>query len=131
MFATAMYSSRSLVGFLLFWALNTLGLWVADYLFDGIQFDTAGALWVSGLLLGVVNAVIRPVLVVLTLPLTIFTLGFFLLIINALMVLLVAWLVPGFHVMGFWTGFFVALFMSVFSSFTNIVFHRNTFSVPS
>jgi putative membrane protein len=71
------------------------------------------------------------VLVVLTLPLTLVTLGFFLLIINALMVLLVAWLVPGFHVLGFWIGFWVALFMSVFSSFTNIVFHRNTFSVPS
>jgi putative membrane protein len=114
------------MGFLLLWALNTLGLWVADALFDGIQFDSAGALWMSGLLLGLVNAVVRPVLILFTLPLTIVTLGLFLLVINASMVLLVAWLVPGFTVAGFWTGFFLALFLSLFGWVTNIVVGRDT-----
>jgi len=121
---TGRYSSRPLLDFLFFWAMNTLALWVADFVFADIWFDSVGALWVSGLILGLVNAVIRPVLVVLTLPLTIVTLGLFLLILNTLMVLLVAWLVPGFHVTGFWTGFWVALFMSLFSSLVNLMFFR-------
>jgi putative membrane protein len=107
-----------LAAFLLRWALTTLPLWVASYLFP-VSFETTGALLVSGLLLGLVNAFVRPVLVFLTFPLSIVTLGFFILVINALMLLLVAWLVPGFHVGGFWTGFFVALFVSIFSFLVN------------
>jgi putative membrane protein len=103
---------------LLRWALATLPLWVASYLFP-ISFETTGALLVSGLLLGLANAFIRPIVVFLTFPLTIVTLGFFILVINALMLLLVAWLVPGFHVGGFWTGFLVALFVSIFSFLVN------------
>lgn len=106
---------------LLRWAIITLALWVASYLFSGISFASAGTLLVSGLLLGFANSIIRPVLVILTLPLSVFTLGFFLLIINASMLLLVAWLVPGFTVDGFWTGFFVALFISVFGFFSNLL----------
>jgi putative membrane protein len=130
MFATTMSPTpRPMMGFLLLWALNTLGLWVADYVFDGIHFDSTGALWVSGLLLGLVNAVVRPALILFTLPLTIVTLGLFLLVINALMVLLVAWLVPGFMVAGFWTGFFLAVFLSLFGWATNIVLGRHTVAV--
>lgn len=113
--------SNPLVSVLLRWAINTLALWVASYLFSGISFKDAGALWVSGLLLGFANAIIKPVLVILTLPLSVVTLGFFILIINTLMLLLVAWLVPGFVITGFWTGFFIALFISVFSFFTNLL----------
>lgn len=130
MFATAtIQTSRPMIGFLVLWALNTLGLWVADYVFEGIQFNGAGALWVSGLLLGLVNAVVRPVLILLTLPLTILSLGLFLLVINALMVLLVAWLVSGFTVAGFWTGFFLAVFLSVFGWVTNLLLGRYTVAV--
>lgn len=114
---------------LILWALNTLGLWAADYVFDGIRFDSVGALWVSGLLLGLVNAVVRPVLILFTLPLTVFTLGLFLLVINALMVLLVSTLVSGFYVAGFATGFWVALFLSMFGWVTNLLLGRYTVSV--
>ena len=106
--------------FALRWTINTLALWAASYLFTGISFTSAGALWASGLLLGFVNAIIRPVLLILTLPLSVVTLGFFVLVINTSMLLLVAWLVPGFSVEGFWTGFFVAIFISVFGFFTNL-----------
>lgn len=123
------HPSSPILRFLILWALNTLGLWVADYVFDGMRFDSTGALWVSGLLLGLVNAVIRPVLILFTLPLTVFTLGFFLLVINALMVLLVATLVSGFYVADFWTGFLVALFLSVFGWVTNLLLGRYTVSV--
>jgi putative membrane protein len=64
----------------------------------------------SGLLLGVVNAIVRPILIVLTLPITILSLGFFLLVVNAAMVALVAWMLPGFHIYGgFWSAFTTAL----------------------
>ena len=105
--------------FLVFWAVNTLALWVADELFLGISFTTARSLLVAGLVLGVVNTVVRPLLLVLTLPLSIVTLGVFVLFVNALMFLLVAWLVPGFFVDGFWSGFWVAIFVSVFSFIVN------------
>lgn len=108
-----------LSAFLLRWALATLPLWVASQLFSGISFDTVPALLISGLLLGLANAFIRPILVVLTLPLSVVTMGFFVLVINALMLLLVAWLVPGFHIAGFWTGFLIALFVSIFSFVIN------------
>lgn len=107
--------THPVVRFLLFWGVNTLSLWVADGLFDGMSLQTAQSLFIAGLLLGIVNTFVKPLLVILTLPLSVVTLGLFLLVINALMLLLVAWLVTGFYVAGFWTGFFVALFVSVFS----------------
>lgn len=111
--------NHPVVRFLVFWGVNTLSLWVADDLFDGIVFETAQSLFVAGLILGLVNTVVKPALIVLTLPLSVVTLGFFVLVINALMLLLVAWLVPGFVVSGFWSGFFVALFVSAFSFILN------------
>ena len=114
-----------LVRFLVFWGLNTLSLWVADELFDGISFATPQSLFIAGLILGIVNTFLKPLLVVLTLPLSIVTLGLFVLVINALMLLLVAWLVPGFIVAGFWSGFSVAIFVSVFSFVLNAMIGFN------
>ena len=105
--------------FLVFWGVNTLSLWVADKLFDGISFATPQSLFIAGLILGIVNTFLKPMLVILTLPLSLMTLGLFVLVINALMLLLVAWLVPGFIVTGFWSGFLVAVFVSVFSFIVN------------
>ena len=92
----------------------TLSLWVASHVFRGISFADRQSLFVSALLLGLVNAVVRPVFILFTLPLTLLTFGFFLLVINALMILLVAWLVKGFKVSGFWTAFFASIFISLF-----------------
>lgn len=107
------------VSFLLFWGANTLSLWVADAVFRGIAFDDARALFVSGLLLGLANAFIKPFLLILTLPLTVLTFGLFILVVNALMLLLVAWAVPGFEVAGFWSGALIALFVSILSFLIN------------
>ncbi len=101
--------------FLLHWAITSLSLWVASYVFSGLKFASPGALIVSALLLGFANAIVRPILIFLTLPLTLVTLGFFLLVINALMILLVSALVSGFTVSGFWTAFFAAIFIAVLS----------------
>ncbi|HYU08875.1 MAG TPA: phage holin family protein [Gemmatimonadales bacterium] len=87
-------------GFLVRLLITALGLWVADQLLPGIVITGTGALIVSALVLGAVNALIRPILFFLTLPLTILTLGLFVLIVNGISLALVAWLVPGFHVAG-------------------------------
>lgn len=109
----------NLTGFLIQWGITALSLWVASLVFNGIRFADKSSLIVSALLLGFVNAVLWPILVVLTLPLTFLTLGFFLLVINALMLLLVSNLVRGFKISGFWTAFFASLFISIFSLFLN------------
>ncbi len=101
--------------FLIHWAITALSLWVASHIFKGIHFDSKGALAVSALLLGFANAIVKPLLIVLTLPLTLLTFGLFLLVINALVILLVAALVRGFRVSGFWTALFASLFVSVLS----------------
>ena len=105
----------NLTGFFIQWGITALSLWVASHVFSGIRFSNTSSLIVSALLLGFANAVLRPLLIILTLPLTLLTLGFFLLVINALMLLLVAKVVSGFKISGFWTAFFASLFISLLS----------------
>lgn len=99
--------------FLLRAAIGAFGLWLAARFVPGIGFDGTGALLLAAVLLGLVNAVVRPVLVFLTLPVTILTLGLFLLVVNAATFGLVALLVPGFHVGGFPSALLGALVVSV------------------
>src|SRR6185436_9360363 len=105
--------------FLIRWVLNIIPLWLATYLFNDFKFAGFGSLIVAALLFGLVNAVIRPVIVLLTLPLTILTLGLFILVVNALMLMFVAWVVPGFTLGGFWTAFLAAIFIAIVSFITN------------
>lgn len=104
-----------LILFLLHWAITALSLWVASRVFRGISFADTSSLVISALLLGFANAIVKPLLIVLTLPLTLLTFGLFLLVINALMILLVSALVRGFRVSGFWTAFFASIFIAVLS----------------
>jgi len=104
-----------MVGFLLRAAISALGLWVANELLMGLTIDSTSKLIVAALVLGVVNAFVRPLAFILTLPITVLTLGLFLLVLNAGMVSLVAWLVPGFQVSGFWTAVGAALIVSLVS----------------
>lgn len=90
-----------MTGFVLRAVITAIGLWIATRWVTGVRIDSAGTLLLAALLLGVVNAIVRPILFVLTLPLTILTLGLFLLVLNAAMVALVAWILPGFHLSGF------------------------------
>lgn len=106
-----------LPSFFITWAITALSLWVASYLFKGIQFEGAGSIIIAALLLGFANAIVRPLLIILTLPLTLLTFGLFLLVINALMILLVSALVRGFKVSGFWTALFASIFISILSFF--------------
>jgi putative membrane protein len=100
-----------MVGFLLRAAIAALGLWVASQLLDGLHFATPSKLLLAAVLLGIV----RPLAFILTLPITIVTLGLFLLVLNAGMVALVAWVVPGFTIAGFWTAVGTSIIVSIVS----------------
>lgn len=104
-----------MVGFLLRAAISALGLWVASELLSGMQFSTTGKLLLAAVLLGVVNAFVRPIAFILTLPLTVVTLGLFLFVLNAGMIAFVAWMVPGFTVAGFWTAVGAAVIVGLVS----------------
>ncbi len=102
-------------GFLLRAAIVALGLWLATRIFSGMQFDSPGVLIAAALLLGLVNAVIRPIAVILTFPLTLLTLGLFLLVVNAGMLGLVALMLDGFSIAGFWTAIGASIIVSITS----------------
>ena len=101
--------------FLIRAVIAALGLWVADWLIAGVRVDDLVTLAIAALLLGVVNAIIRPVVTVLTLPITLVTLGLFLLVVNAAMLGLVAWLLPGFTIDGLGAGVLAAIVTGVIS----------------
>ena len=105
-----------MTGFLVRALITAIGLWIATLCVSGIRIDNATTLIFAGALLGVVNAVVRPIAIVLTLPLTILTLGLFLLLVNTAMVALVAAILPGFHIPGgFWSAFATALIVGITS----------------
>jgi putative membrane protein len=104
-----------MLGFLIRACIVALGLWLATVWVSGVSIDTPATLILAGVLLGIVNSIIRPIAIVLTLPMTIVTLGLFLLVINAGMVALVAWILPGMHVAGFWSAFWTAVLVSLVS----------------
>ena len=100
---------------LLTWLINAAALMALPYLMHSVVVDNFTTALVAALVLGLVNTVIRPVLVVLTLPVTFLSLGLFILVINALLFLLVSRVVVGFHVAGFWSAFLAAILYSVIS----------------
>jgi putative membrane protein len=102
-----------MVGVLLRGIFAAIGLWIATFFVAGLHFDKPTTVIIAGLVLGLVNALLRPILVILTLPVTIVTLGLFLLVINAAMVGLVARLLTGMHVASFWSALGTALIVSV------------------
>ncbi len=104
-----------MTGFLLRAAFVALGLWLATEIFSGLTFDAPNTLIAAALLLGIVNAVIRPLFLILTLPITVLTLGFFLLVINAAMLALVALILDGFQISDFWTAVGASLVVSLTS----------------
>ena len=109
----------NLMPFLIQWGLTSLSLWVASYIFSGLRFADGGSLVIAALLLGFANAIVKPLLVLLTLPLTVLTMGLFLLVINALVLMLVSSIVSGFSISSFWTAFFASIFISLFSLFVS------------
>lgn len=106
-------------GFLTRLLITALGLWLARTIIPGIAIPGWGNLIVAALLLGIVNAFVRPILFILTLPLTILTLGLFLLILNGISLALVAWLLPGMTVSGLGAATVGAIVVGITSWFAN------------
>jgi putative membrane protein len=101
------------MGFLIRMTITAIGLWIASELVSGVSIrDTATLLW-AALVLGIVNAVVRPIAIVLTLPITLLSLGLFLWVINAAMIGLAAWFLDGFQVASFGPALLAAIVVSV------------------
>src|SRR6188472_405446 len=92
-----------LIRLLIAWAVNALALWICDGIFSSVSIHGAWAYIIGAAVLGIANAVIKPILALLTLPLIIVTLGLFLLVINIAMVALAEWIAPNFSIDGFWS----------------------------
>ena len=93
--------------------LNALSLYIASLILDGVQIDSIQAALIAGVLLGVANFVVKPILKILALPITVLTLGLFLLVINAAVLLLVDYFVDGFTIHGFVTALILGVIMWV------------------
>jgi len=106
-------------GILIRWVINAVALILLSYVIKGIEVDNLLAAFVAAAVLGIINAVLRPILILLTLPITLLTLGLFVFIINGFMLYIAASVVAGFHVGGFWAAVFGALFLSVISGIAN------------
>ena len=100
---------------LLVWLINALALLTVAYVIPSIHLDSVGTALVAAVVLGLVNAVIRPLLILLTLPATLLSLGLFIFVINGLLFWLVGSYLKGFAVEGFWSGFFGAIVYSIVS----------------
>jgi putative membrane protein len=98
---------------LLVWILNAVALWLVTLVMPGVRVDDELNAFIAAIVLGLVNTLIKPALVILTLPVTVLTLGLFLLVLNGLLFWGVASLLPGFHVDGFWWGVGGALLYSI------------------
>jgi len=106
-------------GLLIRWLITAGALVLISQVIEGIEVDNLQAAFVAAAVLGIINAVLRPILLILTFPITILTLGLFALIINGLMLYIAGTVVKGFHVTGFWSAVFGALFLSLISWIAN------------
>ena len=108
-------------GVLIRWFVSAIALWLTSRVVHGVRVDDLAALLLAAATIGALNALVRPVLLLLTLPLTVMTLGLFILVLNAGMLWLAAAFVPGFHVSGFWAAFWGWLLLSFFTFVINLV----------
>ena len=122
----SIFKGRFVVVLLTRWLVITAGILLASSILNGIHIDSLTTAIVAAAILGVINVFLRPVLLILTLPLTILTLGVFAFVLNALMVLLVAYFVPGFDVDGFFWAFLCALIISIVSWIANRFINKSS-----
>ena len=113
-----------MTAFVIRWLVTTIAVLVAAHLIPGISYDGWGALLGASLLLGIINAFVRPILLLLSLPFIIITMGLFIFVINALLLMLVSKIVPAFQVAGFWSAFFGAIVISLGQLDAEFVFPR-------
>ena len=113
--------------FLLMWLVTVFGIWLVTRVIPGVRVTSTRGLWQAALVLGLVNAIIKPVLWFLTFPLTVLSFGLFALVVNALMLQLTAWLVVDFRIKGFGSAFLAALVMALLSLVEFVIVQWLTF----
>ena len=111
--------------FLLTWVLTAISVLITSYVVPGFEVKSWVAAAVAAVMLGLANAIVRPILVILTLPLTILSLGLFLFVVNAVTLSLVSYLTPGLAIHGFWPAFFGAIVLSLVSGLLNQWFNQD------
>ncbi len=104
-----------MLAFLIRWGITTIAVMAAAWIIPGIRYESSGVLLGASLLLGIINAFVRPILLLLSLPFILVTMGLFIFVVNALLMLLVSSVVPGFVVDGFWSAFFGAIIVGLVS----------------
>jgi putative membrane protein len=114
---------------LIAWAINLLALWIANALWDGVSIHGWAAYLIGSAVLGIANAILKPLLALLTLPLIIVTLGFFYLIINIAMVALAEWIAPNFSIDGFWSYVGVVFVVWAVNAIASLVEDRSNVGV--
>jgi len=108
-----------MIGFFLRWFILTSAIAVTSYLLDGIQVSSFSSAVFAAALLGILNAFFRPILIIVTLPINILSLGLFTFVINALLLIMVSGIISGFDVRGFWSAVFGSVLISVVSWLLN------------
>jgi putative membrane protein len=112
--------------FLLKWFITVLSIFIVTNLFGIIHVEDLKALLLAALILGILNAILRPILIILTLPINIFTLGLFTLVINGFILYVVSGLVSGFEIASFWRAFWAALLISIVNALINFLIHKES-----
>ncbi len=115
---------------ILIWCCNALALLAVAYLLPGVSVDGIGSALVAALVLGLINTLVRPLLILLTLPVTVLTLGLFILVINGLLFWFAGSVLSGFHVSGFWVGLMGALLYSILSSLFSLLIPKRSLPPP-
>lgn len=110
--------------FLLKWLVTAVSIFIVANIFGIIHVENFKALILAALVLGILNAILRPILIILTLPINIFTLGLFTLAINGFLLYVVAGLISGFEIASFWRAFWAALLISIVNALINFLIHK-------
>jgi putative membrane protein len=114
-----------MVSFVIRWATTAVAVMVTAWMFAGISYDSAASLLGASLLLGIINAFVRPFLLILSLPFIVVTMGLFIFVVNALLLLFVSSMIPSFHVGGFWDAFFGSIIISLVSWVMSLFFRTS------
>lgn len=115
-----------MLNFFITWLLSAISLWITAFIVPGLTIASWQAAAIGVVIMGLINAIVKPILILFTLPLTLLTLGFFLLVINAISLGLVGYFTPGFTVAGFFPALFGSIVLSLVSSLIGKVFDRNS-----
>ncbi len=124
------FTDTDMMQLIVIWILNALALLTVAYVLPGITVDGFSSALIAALILGLVNTLVRPLLILLTLPVTVVTLGLFILVINGLLFWFAGSVLKGFEVSGFWVGVAGALLYSIFSSVLAMLFFSRKPPVP-